>query len=174
MRPGERNVSSGVTDQRFAEYVVQSKLVTPAQVEEARRSQNAALSIGVTVSLAEALVRMEALTASQRGVIEKRLGANTRVVRTMPNLPVQVGEGLTGICPGKKAVNGDLISTLRIFGCIGKTVVVDEKQMDAVTAVACELPHLDEAAVLSGGEQALMQLRQNDIILGTELKSLKG
>src|SRR3989338_4774879 len=33
--------------------------------------------------------------------IEKRLGPDVRVVRTMPNLPVQVGQGITGICPGK-------------------------------------------------------------------------
>lgn len=45
---------------------------------------------------------------------------------------------------------------------------------DAIAAVARELPHIDEAAVLSGGEQALMQLRQSDIILGTELKPIKG
>ena len=66
-------MSSGVPDKRFAEYVLKSKLVTPAQLEEARRSQDAALSIGTTMSLAEALVRMKALTSSQRGVIEKRL-----------------------------------------------------------------------------------------------------
>lgn len=68
--------------------------------------------------------------------IEKRLGEKTRVVRTMPNLPVQVGEGITGICPGSAAVNGDLILACRIFGCIGKTVVVEEKWMDAITAVS--------------------------------------
>lgn len=68
--------------------------------------------------------------------IEKRLGKGTRVVRTMPNLPVQVGEGITGICPGSAAVSGDLTLACQIFGCIGKTVVVEEKWMDAITAVS--------------------------------------
>lgn len=68
---------SGVPDQRFAEYIIQSKLVSPEQVEEARQSQAAAASIGIEVSLAEALVRMQALTTSQRGVIEQRM-ANTQ------------------------------------------------------------------------------------------------
>ena len=68
--------------------------------------------------------------------IEKVLGPKTHVVRTMPNLPVQVGEGITGICPGSAAVNGDLILACRIFACVGKTVVVEEKWMDALTAVS--------------------------------------
>jgi len=68
--------------------------------------------------------------------IEKRLGGKIHVVRTMPNLPVQVGEGITGICLGSAAVKGDLIIACRIFGCVGKTVVVEEKWMDAVTAVS--------------------------------------
>src|SRR3989338_693076 len=68
--------------------------------------------------------------------IEKRLGKQAHVVRAMPNLPVQVGEGITGICTGAAAVDSDLILARRIFGCIGKTVVVEEKWMDAVTAVS--------------------------------------
>jgi eukaryotic-like serine/threonine-protein kinase len=66
-------VASGVPDNRFAEYIIQSKLVSPEQVEEARRSQAAAVSIGIEISLAEALVRMQALTPSQRSVIEQRI-----------------------------------------------------------------------------------------------------
>jgi pyrroline-5-carboxylate reductase len=68
--------------------------------------------------------------------IEKRLGAKMHVVRAMPNLPVQVSEGMTGICPGRAAVHGDLTLACRIFGGIGKTIVVEEKWMDAVTALS--------------------------------------
>ncbi len=68
--------------------------------------------------------------------IEKRLGAKTRVVRTMPNLPAQVGEGITGICAGKAAKNKDLGLVEQLFSCVGATVVVQEKDMDAVTAAS--------------------------------------
>lgn len=68
--------------------------------------------------------------------IEKRLGPRVRVVRTMPNLPVQVAQGMTAICPGSAAVNGDLILTCRIFARVGKTVVIEEKWMNAITAVS--------------------------------------
>jgi len=68
--------------------------------------------------------------------IEKRLGGKARVVRAMPNLPAQVGQGMTGICLGKAAARSDLILACQLFGCIGKTVVVEEKWMDAITAAS--------------------------------------
>lgn len=68
--------------------------------------------------------------------IEKRLGAKARVVRTMPNLPAQVGKGMTGICAGRSAKKHDLILARQLFACVGETVVVDEKHMDAVTAAS--------------------------------------
>ena len=67
--------------------------------------------------------------------IEQRLG-KVRVVRTMPNLPAQVGEAMTGICRGKSATTADIKTAQQIFSCIGKTVVVDEHLMDAITAVS--------------------------------------
>ena len=68
--------------------------------------------------------------------IEKRLGQKARVVRTMPNLPAQVGEAVTGICRGKFATAADIKTARQIFNRIGKTVVVGERFMDAVTAVS--------------------------------------
>lgn len=68
--------------------------------------------------------------------IEQRLGKNIRVVRTMPNLPAQVGEAVTGVCRGEFATAADVKTTRQIFNCIGKTVVVDERFMDAITAVS--------------------------------------
>ncbi|MBI5149872.1 MAG: pyrroline-5-carboxylate reductase [Candidatus Omnitrophica bacterium] len=68
--------------------------------------------------------------------IEQRLGKKIRVVRTMPNLPAQVGEAVTGICRGKFATTADIKTAQQIFNCIGKTVVVEERLMDAITAVS--------------------------------------
>lgn len=68
--------------------------------------------------------------------IEKRLGRNVRVIRTMPNLPAQIGEGMTGICKGKKATPADLREAVKIFENIGKTLIVQEKWIDAITAVS--------------------------------------
>lgn len=68
--------------------------------------------------------------------IEKRLGGKARVIRTMPNMPAQISEGITAVCKGKYATKNDLTCVCRIFNSLGKTVVVREDWMDAVTAVS--------------------------------------
>lgn len=68
--------------------------------------------------------------------IEKRLGVKTRVVRTMPNLPAQVNEGVTAICAGKMATAQDLVLTQLLFSSVSATIVVKEKWMDAITAAS--------------------------------------
>lgn len=68
--------------------------------------------------------------------LEKRLGKTARVIRVMPNMPAQIGEGITALCKGKQATDRDLRVSANIFANIGATVIVDEKMMDSVTAVS--------------------------------------
>ncbi len=68
--------------------------------------------------------------------IEAALGANTRVVRVMPNTPALVGAGVSAVCAGSVATQGDVALAMRLLGAVGATVRVDEAQMDAVTAVS--------------------------------------
>ena len=68
--------------------------------------------------------------------IEKRLGADARVVRTMPNLPAQVKQGVTAIAAGKSAAPRDLKTTEAIFSRLGKVIAIEEDLMNAVTALS--------------------------------------
>jgi pyrroline-5-carboxylate reductase len=68
--------------------------------------------------------------------IEALLGADTRVVRVMPNTPALVLEGATAISRGANATDDDLSLTRRIFDMVGTTCVVDEKLLDAVTGLS--------------------------------------
>ena len=68
--------------------------------------------------------------------IEKRLQRDVKVIRTMPNLPAQIGQGMTAVCGGKSASFLDIKRACQIFNHIGKTVVVKEEWMDAITAVS--------------------------------------
>lgn len=70
------------------------------------------------------------------GYVEKILGKTTRVVRCMPNLPAQIGQGITALCKGKSSTMTDIKRVSAIFDTIGKTVVVEEGMMDAVTAIS--------------------------------------
>ncbi|MCB9757158.1 MAG: pyrroline-5-carboxylate reductase [Candidatus Omnitrophica bacterium] len=68
--------------------------------------------------------------------LEKGLGKTTRVIRTMPNMPAQIGQGITALCPGRQASAKDLQIAVKLFSHIGETIIVDEKLMDSVTAVS--------------------------------------
>jgi pyrroline-5-carboxylate reductase len=68
--------------------------------------------------------------------IEQYAGAQVSVVRAMPNTCSTVGCGMTGICPGAHASAEHLEIAKAMFDAVGRTVVVDEKNMDAVTGLS--------------------------------------
>ncbi len=68
--------------------------------------------------------------------IEKILGKKIKVIRTMPNMPAMIGEGITAVCAGKYAIAPDINVACKIFDHLGKTVVVKEEFMDTITAVS--------------------------------------
>jgi pyrroline-5-carboxylate reductase len=72
--------------------------------------------------------------------IEQHLGAKVPVVRVMPNTPSAVGCGMTGICRGAHAGGEHLEMARAMFDAVGRTVVVDEKNMDAVTGLSASGP----------------------------------
>jgi len=72
--------------------------------------------------------------------IEQRLGGKVPVVRAMPNTPASVGCGMTGICRGVHAQTEHLETARAMFNAVGRTVVVDEKNMDAVTGLSASGP----------------------------------
>jgi pyrroline-5-carboxylate reductase len=73
-------------------------------------------------------------------LIEKSLGKNIPVVRAMPNTPCSIGSGMTAVCKGKYADAAHVGMTCGMFDVVGRTVVIDEKHMDAVTALSASGP----------------------------------
>lgn len=64
----------------------------------------------------------------------KEILTDSRVIRVMPNTPVLVNEGMVGICEG--GTDEDLEFVQSLFDSIGKSVVVEENQIDIVTAIS--------------------------------------
>lgn len=58
------------------------------------------------------------------------------LIRVMPNTPALVGRGVSALCAGPRATGDHLTIAERLFASVGKTVRVDESQMDAVTAIS--------------------------------------
>jgi pyrroline-5-carboxylate reductase len=73
-------------------------------------------------------------------LIERGLPENVPVVRAMPNTPCSLGAGMTAVCKGKFADATHLALTCRMFDVVGRTLVLDEKHMDAVTALSASGP----------------------------------
>jgi pyrroline-5-carboxylate reductase len=65
---------------------------------------------------------------------------NVAVVRAMPNTPAAVGCGMTTICAGTRANQDHLEIARTMFDAVGRTIVLDEKHMDAVTGLSASGP----------------------------------
>ncbi len=108
------------------------------------------------------------------GYIERRLKGKVPVIRAMPNTPSMVGEGITAIAKGKFAEQKDVDTAQRLFGAVGKTVVTDEKNMDAITGLSASGPafiyiileSLAEGGVKAGLSRELATLLASQTALG--------
>ena len=68
--------------------------------------------------------------------IESSLPEQTHVIRTMPNTPMAIGQGMVGIAAGSKATEEDLEKAQDIFSVSAKTLLLHESKINAITAVS--------------------------------------
>jgi len=72
--------------------------------------------------------------------IERHLEKSVPVVRAMPNTPSLVRSGMTALCRGTRATDEHLKRACKIFEAVGRSLIIDEKYMDAVTALSASGP----------------------------------
>jgi pyrroline-5-carboxylate reductase len=72
--------------------------------------------------------------------IEREFGINVKAVRTMPNTPSFVGEGMTAICSNERLNEEEVLEVELLFHTFGKTERLDERLMDAVPAISGSSP----------------------------------
>ncbi len=68
--------------------------------------------------------------------IKQKTNNCCKVVRTMPNTPALVGEGMTALCTNHNLLPEELEIVKEILGALGKVEEIDERLMDAVTALS--------------------------------------
>ncbi|WP_263365424.1 pyrroline-5-carboxylate reductase [Edaphobacter bradus] len=68
--------------------------------------------------------------------IEDAAKCDLAVVRAMPNTPAMLAAGITALCAGRFVSADQMAVAQKIFQTVGRTVVVDEKHMDAVTGLS--------------------------------------
>ena len=124
----------GTTDNadaaRRADIVILS--VKPQVVQEALASIEQVVGTNQLVISTAAGVRIE--------LLERGLPPGVPVVRTMPNTPCLVREGMIAICGGSEAGAEHLALTADLFSAFGRVLVLDERHMDAVTGLSASGP----------------------------------
>ena len=102
--------------------------VKPTQVVQLVREISPSLKPGVFLLSIAASVKTTAIEEAAEGL--------TPVIRAMPNTPAKLGAGITALCRGRFVTDEQLALAQAIFTTVGRTVVVDEKHMDAVTGLS--------------------------------------
>lgn len=111
--------------------------------------------------------------------IEKHLGGGKkwRVIRTMPNTPMLVGEGMAAISAGSNADQRDMATARRIFESAAAVIEVSEDQLDAVTAISGSGPayffFLVEQMIRAGVELGLTSQQSHTLAVTTALGAAK-
>jgi pyrroline-5-carboxylate reductase len=68
--------------------------------------------------------------------IQEKLGSN-KVLRSMPNIPTQIGQGMTVFCASTDIDRKDLFIVQNLINTTGKSMYVEKEEMiDAATAVS--------------------------------------
>ncbi|MBE5955607.1 MAG: pyrroline-5-carboxylate reductase [Lachnospiraceae bacterium] len=72
--------------------------------------------------------------------IEEHLGKPHKIIRTMPNTPALVGEGITGVCHNSLVTAEDIDKIMTILGSFGRAELIGEHLMDTVVSVSGSSP----------------------------------
>lgn len=68
------------------------------------------------------------------------LGVDKKIIRTMPNTPAMVGEGVTAICPNENVSKEELDFVIKLFESFGIASVIKESMMNGVISVSGSSP----------------------------------
>jgi pyrroline-5-carboxylate reductase len=68
--------------------------------------------------------------------LEAALPAGAQVVRAMPNTPVRVRRGVTGLARGTAVTDAGFTAVEQLFGLLGEVVVLDDARIDRISTIS--------------------------------------
>ncbi len=106
---------------------------------------------------------------------EEQFGKKVKMIRTMPNTPAMVGEGMTAVCHNKAVTGAELAHVCQLLGGFGQVEVLGENLMDVVTSVSGSSPAyvfmfieaMADAAVADGMPRAMAYKFASQAVLGS-------
>ncbi|MGI6031094.1 MAG: pyrroline-5-carboxylate reductase [Eubacteriales bacterium] len=107
--------------------------------------------------------------------LEQAFGRPVKLVRTMPNTPAMVSEGMTAVCANDRVTPEELEGVCRLLEGCGRCAVIGESMMDAVVAVSGSSPAyvylfieaLADGAVREGMPRAMAYQFAAQAVLGS-------
>jgi pyrroline-5-carboxylate reductase len=85
----------------------------------------------VVITIAAGITTNDVQTAFQRDV---------KVIRTMPNTPSLIQEGMSAMCANQHVTSEELQNVRELFESFGKVELIEEEQMDAIPAISGSSP----------------------------------
>lgn len=121
----------------------------------------------IRASMGEGALVISIAAAISTEYLHRALGPSARIVRAMPNTPMLVGAGCTGLTAGPGATESDLNFAQRLFSAGGAVHLIDESLMDALTAISGCGPayffYIVEALVAAGVAEGLTAQMATDL-----------
>jgi pyrroline-5-carboxylate reductase len=143
--------------------------VKPQDIEELLAEIHGAVTPAQTV--------LSVAAAIPTSLIESHLAPDVPVVRSMPNTPAAVHEGMAGIAAGAHASEEHLAQAEAVLAALGRSVRVSEDYLDAVTAVSGSGPAyfalLAESMIEAGILLGLGREIATDLVVQTMLGTAK-
>ena len=107
--------------------------------------------------------------------LQEQFGRPLKIIRTMPNTPAMVGEGMTGYCASEEVTPEELQTVRTLLESFGRARQVPERLLDVVTSVSGSSPAyvcmfieaMADAAVADGMPRADAYEFAAQAVLGT-------
>ncbi|WP_312475969.1 pyrroline-5-carboxylate reductase [Neobacillus sp.] len=149
--PKENIIASARTEKTLEKIKHKYSIVTSLQNKDVARAADI-LILAVKPDLHESVIEEIKSEIKQKAIIvtiaagitlkdiERAFGSKIRAVRTMPNTPSLVGEGMSAICANDYLSEEEMIEVEHLFNTFGQTERLEEKLMDAVPAISGSSP----------------------------------
>jgi len=160
----------GIEDAISIQDVVRSRdvivlAVKPAQVEPILKEYRDQLKGKLIISIAAGI------TLESMG---KALGPDPKIIRVMPNTPALVLEGVSVISPSPMCSSEDVDCARNIFTAVGRCLEMDEKFMNAVTALSGSGPAFCFLFLEALGDGAVRAGLPRDTAISLAAATLRG
>ncbi len=129
---------------------VLSEITVQKAYNVAKRKLVISIAAGITIKKIEELLY---------GPLDENQKGNLPIIRVMPNTPVLVLKGMSGLSPNRYVTKEELDAAKTILGATGKALEFSEKLMDAVTALSGSGPayvfYMVESMIKGGADAGL-------------------